>query len=195
VERECGPYRFSWKPGDEQLGNLPPGFWVFVSGDGMPCQEAALRIQRHADGRYVFTGIVIAGPVPDPGEVTSQLLRQVKLGEIQASLFGPDGPFGEFDPARPPLHGGAPSPDAARWLADLAASHGQAAAGPSRGPGEETLRDFARTYQAELARHPHRAMTTAARAHSVSRATANRWAAACRRLGYLPAGQLGKESS
>ena len=29
-------------------------------------------------------------------------------------------------------------------------------------------------------------MSAAARAHSISRATANRWAAICRELGYLP---------
>src|SRR6266568_919989 len=63
---------------------------------------------------------------------------------------------------------------------------GRVATGPSRRPDDQKLRDFARTYQIELARQPRRAMTAAASAHSISRATANRWAAICREMGFLP---------
>ena len=187
MTEDSSGYRFSWEPvHGERPARLPDGAWVFVSGGGLPC-EVALRIHRHSDGRYVFTGIVIADALPQPAEVTSQMLRQVRLSEIQAGLFEPGGPFGDFDPAQPPLQQeGAASPEGARWLADLQAAHGQAAQGPSRGPDEAALRAFARTYQTKLARQPHRAMSAAARAHSISRATANRWAAACRELGYLP---------
>jgi hypothetical protein len=194
VTEDGSQYRFSWESGHEgQAAHMPDGAWVFVNGGGLPC-EVALRFHRHVDGRYVFTGIVIADPLPAPLEVTTQLLRQIRLGEIQAALFGPGGLLGDFDPARPPLHGETPSPEVTRWLADLSAAHGQLADGPSRGPGDAALRDFARTYQLELARQPWRAMSAAAKAHSISRATAHRWAAACRRLGYLP-GIPGEEPS
>ncbi|HET9889664.1 MAG TPA: hypothetical protein VFQ42_04110 [Mycobacterium sp.] len=53
-------------------------------------------------------------------------------------------------------------------------------------PEEVRLREFARTYLAELARRPHRAVTAAATAHGISRATAHRWVQECRSLGYLP---------
>ena len=179
-------YRFSWEPKHfPDPAPMPFGAWVWVSGGPLPC-EVALRLHRHADGRYVFTGMVISEPLPTPMEITSQVLRQIRLSEIQAALFGPDGLFGDFDPASPPADGSTPSPEATRWLANLAARHGQIASGPSRGPDEAVLRGFALTYQKELARQPSRAMSTAAKAHSISRATANRWAALCRNTGLLP---------
>lgn len=48
------------------------------------------------------------------------------------------------------------------------------------------LQEFARSYLAELASQPHRAMQATADAHGISRATAHRWAQQCRLLGYLP---------
>jgi hypothetical protein len=182
-----GGYRFSWESVNAgELALLPagPGFWVFVTGGGLPC-EIALRIHRHADGRYGFSGLSIADALPSPLEVTTQLLRQIKLGEIQAALFGPDA-LHAFDPGQPDA-GETPSPEAARYLADLLAAHDQSVSGPSRRPEETELQAFARTYETELNRQPRRAMTAAAKSHNISRATANRWAALCRQYGYLPA--------
>jgi transposase len=56
----------------------------------------------------------------------------------------------------------------------------------AQSPGEQPYREFARTYLKELARRPHGAMTAAANAHDISRATAHRWVQTCRQLGYLP---------
>lgn len=184
---EDGAYRFSWESvhGD-QAGPFPDGPpWVFVTKGGLPC-EVALRYHRRPDGRYVFTGMVISEPLPAPGEISTQLLRQIRLGEIQAQLFGPGGLSRDFDPERPPLHGETPSPEVVRWLADLASAHGQSAEGSTRSPRDADYRAFSETYLIELACKPRRAMSNAAKAHNISRATANRWAAICRELGYLP---------
>jgi len=153
---------------------LPAGPWRAVRGGDLPA-PVKVRIHRHADGRYAVTGLLI-GEESEPQEITSQTLRQIRLSKILAGIFA------DFDPD---------SPDdwprtAMRVIADVNAGGGHVAAGPSRGPGEQRLREFARTYQIELARQPRRAMSAAAKAHSISRATANRWAGMCRQLGYLP---------
>jgi hypothetical protein len=181
-------YRFSWDVPFQRDSSVLGGFWFNVSGGGLP-GNVSIRFHRHNDGRYVFTGLVISEALPEPPEITSRNLRHVRLADIQAAVFGPDGLA--FDPAIPGGGSNPAAPGVARWLADLAATHGQTAAGEARGPGEQPLRAFADTYKAELAHDPRRAMTAAARAHRISRATAHRWADACRRLGYLP----GKDQS
>jgi hypothetical protein len=63
---------------------------------------------------------------------------------------------------------------------------------PARGPSTRKLHDFAGTYKRYLqGGEQRRAMTAAAAEHNISRATAHRWAATCRQLGYLP----GKEEN
>jgi len=154
---------------------LPAGPWRGVTGGDLPV-PVSVRIHRHADGRYVVTGLLI-GEEFEPREITSQTLREIRLGRILADCFK------DFDPDRPQDW----DRTAIRMIADLNASvGGHVATGPSRRPDDQKLRDFARTYQIELARQPRRAMTAAASAHSISRATANRWAAICREMGFLP---------
>jgi hypothetical protein len=137
-----------------------------------------VRIDAQADGRHVITGLLIGEEFGAP-EITSVTLRRVRLAEILAAVFA------DFDPD-----------DTARWgpaesvltaaVVNARAGARVASAGGRRGPDDQALRDFARTYQIELARQPRRAMSAAAKAHSISIATAHRWAAECRERGYLP---------
>jgi hypothetical protein len=112
------------------------------------------------DGRRVFNGLRI-----EAEEITSNTLRQIRLSEILAAYFEHFEPIWE-------VH---------RSLAEFSVPLPP----PGRGPDGDTLMAFARTYATELARQPQRAMTAAANAHNISRATANRWAALCREYGYL----------
>lgn len=170
-----GHYRVSYNP-DLSRSLRPGGAWVRVSGGDLPV-PIELRIHRHQDGRYVVTGL-LTGDEFAPAEITSQTLRQIRLSNILAWLLA------DFDPDNLP----AWSPRTSILVAaDLnAKALGHVAASPARGPNEQFLRDFARTYQIELARQPRRAMSAAAKAHNISRATANRWAAMCRERGFLP---------
>ena len=186
-DRDSG-YQFSWEVPFQTDPAALDGFWVNVSGGGLPW-DVALRFHPHKDGRYVFTGLVVSGALPDPPEITSKSLRHVRLADIQAALFGPDGPY-PFDPTVPEGGSNPAAPGVARWLADQLAADGQASGGPVRGPSDDALRKFASTYRAARKSEPHRAMAAAAAAHNISRATANRWADRCRQLGYLP----GKET-
>jgi hypothetical protein len=175
IERGAdGKYTVTAAPGF-QRSLRPAGPWVRVSGGDLPF-PVEFRIHRHDDGRYVVTGLM-TGDEFNPQEITAQDLRQIRLSKILAWLLR------DFDPDNLP----AWSPRTSiRLAAELNAQRGLTAAGRSRAPDETTLRDFARTYLTELARQPRRAMTAAARAHNISRATANRWAAICRQIGLLP---------
>lgn len=131
-----------------------------------------IRVQRAGDGRSVVTGLRVEAD----GEVTSRLLRVIRLPEILSALFDH---AAVADPSDLPRT----FRDAVRRGVALSVlDHAPVIADPL----DTSYRAFARTYLAELQRQPHRAMTAAARAHNISRATANRWADACRRLGYLP---------
>jgi hypothetical protein len=186
IERdEDGGYRVTVNP-DFSRSMRPAGHWVKISSGDLP-MPVELRVNRHADGRYVVTGLLM-GDEFSPAEITSQTLREIRLSKILAWLLE------DFDPDNLP----AWSPrTTVRTIADFNADlAGQVATGRGqRAPGTEVLREFARTYLTELARQPRRAMTAAAKAHSISRATANRWAATCRELGLLPAASSGEESS
>lgn len=138
-----------------------------------------LRIHQSADGRYVITGLVLGEESPTPQEVTSQTLRQIKLRDIMLDVFA------DFDPDAPPK-GWPKFENLVAMVAKANAEIGFVAKAEKRGPDAETLRAFAETYRAELARQPQRAMTAAAKEHNISRATAHRWAAECRELGLLP---------
>lgn len=142
--------------------------WTGVEGGSLPVPIEIL-VDRAPDGRHVFTGLRIGDGWH---EVTALTLRQIKLGEILAA---------HFEQMEPVLAMEALCAQGSVPLRPARPHRGPA------GPDDQVLRDFARTYQAELARQPHRAMTAAAAAHNVSRTTANRWAAECRRLGYLAA--------
>jgi hypothetical protein len=133
-----------------------------VEGGGLPV-PIEIVVDRAADGRYVFTGLVIGDGMQ---EITSATLRQIRLADILA-------PWSEWS-------------DEVSEIERSIAEHSYPIRHSARGPDTSALLEFARTYLAELARHPHRAMTAAAAAHNISRATANRWAATCREHGYLP---------
>jgi hypothetical protein len=180
-----GSYRIAANP-DYVRSVRPLGVWQRVSSGDLP-MPVEIRVTRHSDGRYVITGLML-GDQFKPTEITSQTLREIRLSKILARLLA------DFDPDNPP----AWSPGiAVRMAADVNADQGRhiAAGRGQRGPSEKALRDFARTYLAELGRHPRRAMSAAAKAHNISRATANRWAATCRELGMLPTVSSGEEPS
>lgn len=142
------------------LADLAHDEWVTVYGGDLPV-PVDVRIGKDANGRHVFTGLRIGVGVRS--EVTANLLRQIRLAEILADYYI------AFPLTVPEM------------LADMSR-----ALPPGRGPDKPALQAFAATYMTELARQPHRAMTAAAKSHNISRATAHRWAAACRERGYLP---------
>jgi len=153
-----------------------PLHWVRVEGGDLP-MPIEIRVDRAQDGRFVFSGIKIGTEgMWGYEEITSQTLREIRLAEILAAyyeVFRPDYVF-----------------EMESGLAKV--SHPNR---PPRGPDNQALGYFARTYLTELARQPHRAMTAAARKHNISRATANRWAAVCREIGLLPGASPGGEPS
>lgn len=148
---------------------------MFSDGD-LP-MPVSLRIHQATDGRFVATGLLM-GDEFAPTEISSQTLREIKLRELLASLFK------DYNPDDPPHW--AKFGSLVAMMAKTSAKAGHVAERRPRGPDNEALQSFARTYLAELARQPRRAMSAAAKAHDVSRATANRWAQECRQLGYLP---------
>ncbi|GGM67078.1 hypothetical protein GCM10012275_42000 [Longimycelium tulufanense] len=190
-----GPERFEFHtehiPDDDLITRGP---WIEASAGGLDA-PILVRVGKSADGRPVITGLII-GEYEDK-EITSDTLRKIRVGALLSQLF--EG----FDPDTPP---GLTSPDAEGFSEDLGAQidwglmhehvwHPAQDADPrprqlaearSRGPSDDDLRAFAKTYHRELMRNPRRAMTATARALNISRATANRWADACRGNGYLP---------
>jgi hypothetical protein len=143
------------------------------------------------DGRFTVRGLrldVDPFRATDPSyidlEITSATLRQIKLSEIKAAFF-------EWQSASIQ----AVMPDDRNLARSIAAEQVYALQSTNRGPGSETLRKFADAYRIELTRQPHRAMTATAKALNISRATANRWAALCRELGYLPNPSEGETTS
>jgi hypothetical protein len=164
-----GEYRFTRDLSGRTL-------WEHVEGGDLP-MPIDIIVQQAPDGRYVFTGLRIGDEV-ETQEITAATLRQIKLGEILAAHFE------HFQPIREMEAG----------LAELSVPVRPRGRGPAA-PGAEALSRFAHTYQIELARQPHRAMSAAAKAHSISRTTAHRWAAMCRQLGYLPDTSAGEEPS
>lgn len=172
-----GRYRFQWIPKGEQPA-MPIGSWVSVTGDELP-MPVWLRIHQSVDGRFVITGLQLGEESPAPNEITSQTLRQIRLREIMADLFKDYDPETPLDPRKFETLIGA----VAKANAEAA---GLVAKRVPRGPDDAALRAFADTYRTELARQPQRAMTAAAKAHNISRATAHRWAVECRKRGLLP---------
>ena len=170
-----GGYRFT--TADHYLHS--PSSWVLAEGGDLP-MPIEIRVNRAPDGRHVFTGIRIGEITDSPWmqEITSQTLREIRLAEILAAYYE------------------AFQPDyVAELEASIAAVSYPLPPPRPRGPSNQVLGEFARTYLAELARQPHRAMSAAAKAHNVSRATANRWASLCRELGMLPNVSTGEEAS
>lgn len=164
-------YRFDWNPPTSDGHRAP---WLLVSGGNLD-QPLRIRVGRGTDHRFLVTGLVVGED--GGGEITSDTLRRIRLGEIMRALFTHFEPGERLDPD-----------DVLRYqmLRELVADRAAPVATTSRSPQDDQYRAFAQTYLRELARQPRRAMTAAASAHQVSRATANRWAAVCRERGYLP---------
>jgi hypothetical protein len=135
--------------------------WDYVEGGDLPMPVWIL-VKEAPDGRHFVAGLMLDD---DGQEITSQTLRQIRVSEILAAHFE------HFEPVR---------------LMEASLAEASYPLRP-RWPDNDALQAFARTYRTELARRPSRAMTTAAEAHNISRATANRWAQMCRDHGYLPA--------
>lgn len=156
--------------------------WTQVEAGGLE-QPIHVRLGYSADGRRIITGLVVGGAFPH-AEITSTSLRKVRIGAILEQLF--DG----YDVAEPPAYDDleaqiewglmhqAYDQHASRLTESSRA--GERAASPS------TLKHFAERYLMELDRNPRRAMTAAADALHISRATANRWARRAREEGLLP---------
>jgi hypothetical protein len=160
-------------------GDKSEGPWVRVEGGDLPI-PIEIRVHRGSDGRTVVTGLV-AGTDGGLGEITAAMLRRIPLGEIVTALFDEEFPGGDLADVVRYIR-----PAVVRGVMQARTDAAPAVGTRSRRPQEAEYREFAETYLKELARSPHRAMTNAARAHRLSRATANRWADACRQLGYLP---------
>lgn len=173
-------YRFSWDVTGQSN-------WIRVSGDDLP-MPIEIRFGRAPNGRTTVRGLRIdTDPIraADPSnidvEITSATLRRIKLSEIQAAYYE----------------------SITGFYRDVGVLKGeQSTAGtsrprrtPGRGPTNDDLRKFADAYKAALDAVPSRAMTTTAKGLKISRATANRWAALCRELGYLPNPSEGETSS
>lgn len=155
--------------------------WHRVTGGGLAL-PVLVRIGKTADGRPVVSGLIVgeAGPV----EVTPDALRSIRIGAILAQLFedfDPDGPPGWEADLGDQVAWGLMHQDV--WQPAQPVSDGSDSTG--RGPSDADLRRFAQAYQRELVRQPRRAMAAAAEALNISVATAHRWAAQCRKRGYL----------
>lgn len=154
--------------------------WTAVSGGGLD-RSIYVRVGWTADGRPALTGMVLGAD--GPAEITPSSLRSIRIGALLEELFSGfslDEPPGDDDFAEAIEWGlmqqtylsGAPRlPDRSKT---------------SRGAEDSDLERFARIYTENVVRNPRRAMTATAAEMSVSRATANRWAAQCRERGLLP---------
>ncbi|MDQ0576468.1 hypothetical protein [Agromyces albus] len=161
--------------------------WTHVSGGGLPA-PIYIRVSRAANGRPVVTGLVVGATWPN-AEITADVLRSIRLGEIVRELHK------GFSPTEVPPY------DDFRAQIEWALMHQTYVEGaatltePSRAfrGDEERLRVFARTYQANIVRSPRSPMAATLRDLEnrqeflkISRATLYRWLERCRDLGLLP---------
>jgi hypothetical protein len=145
--------------------------WVAVFGGGLP-SVIDLRIEPKPGGRYAVTGLRIGVADDARGEINSETLRDIRLADILADYYDTFQPETE-----------------AEILATLAAASVSLKPSPPTGrgrPAAERLQAFAKTYAEKRAGGAHGAMTAAAKAHNISRATADRWVKLSRKYGYLP---------
>lgn len=155
--------------------------WLQVSGGGLD-SPIYIRLAHTRDGGSVINGLIMGGDEQRP-EITANTLRQIKPREILSTLLR------KFDLLDRPEDFLAYITWSEVYLSDVDRIPSQGSS--VRGSGTADLLDeFARIYMKERAIQPHRAMTAAAEAMHISRATANRWAARARERGLIPA-QLG----
>lgn len=166
----------------------PEEIWITARQGDLPC-PLRLRLEKGRGGRIVVTGLEMLG---EGSEITSETLRAIRLPKIIAALFA------GFDAGRPPPYpeaeldddDEAPLPAAhAAYLDHMLFKtfiHDVLPESSDLTEDSGRLAVFALTYQRNLAAHPSRAMTATAEDLHLSRATANRRAAECRRRGLLP---------
>ncbi len=171
---------------DEELPDLVglDGQWLRVSGGSLPL-PVTVRIDQSDDGRFIVTGLLLG--FRERREITWETLRRLNLASLLESIF--EG----YDPDNPAAIYANEQDIFGRGIVHLALWHArkgmQGAAPPNsrRRTAAPDLRLFATTYLRHLAVKPHTAMTATARELHVSRATAIRRAAECRKVGLLPA--------
>jgi hypothetical protein len=152
--------------------------WVRVTGGGLDI-PVLVRVAYGRDGRPMMTGLIIGND--GPAEITADTLRHIRIGALLEQLTA------GFSPHDPPLV------DDLRAQTEWGLMHEFTRRSPppapeqtrSRGPSDAELRHFAEVYRTEVRRNRRRAMSATAEEVGVSRATANRWAAQCRKYGYL----------
>jgi hypothetical protein len=156
--------------------------WTRVAGGTLEA-PIYIRIAKTKDGRGVINGLLIGGAWPRE-QITANTLRSIKIGEILEKVF--DG----WDINTPPDYDDLE--DQVSWglmhetfvrQAETIPSDSRAG---SRSAPSDQLEEFARAYLTQRGRNAYRAMTATAKEFSISRATANRWAARCRDRGLLP---------
>lgn len=163
----------------------PADGWTRVVGGDLPV-PVEIRFNYAPDGRLTVVGLRLgaADPASVEAEITSATIRQIKLSDIKAAFYDWKGAW--LQTFAPDEHGLTRAITVGRTV--------ELRPPPTRGPDNESLHRFADEYRTELARQPHRAMSAAAKALNISRATANRWATLCRELGYLHNPNEGKET-
>jgi hypothetical protein len=170
------PVRFSHvAPDPAILSEVGNGEWIRVEGGHLEA-PIHLKLMRSMDGRFVVGGLLVDGDA-SPNGITTAALRQVRIAAILRQLFGTF----SLD--------AAPGLDDAAVIASMINSQSSTrklvAAPNTPASGRTALTDFARVYSEERIRDSHRAMTAAAGRMKISRATAIRWAHACRAQGLL----------
>ena len=166
-------FRVSYLPGDD---------WVEVYQGGLG-QPIHVRLGKVA-GRFRITGLRI----DNSREVTADLLRRIRLGQILEDILGestraydPDVPDEDLDPWE-----AVDRAAIGEWVSIHATSEAGRQLRPTRGkpPSDEELRRFVTRYQSELARRPHGAMTRATK-DLMDRTTGYRWLARARQRGLI----------
>jgi len=157
--------------------------WTRVEGGSLDA-PVYVRLGRTSDGRSIVNGLVMGASWPRD-EITANVLRQIRIGEILRSVF--DG-WSLTDPEDlEELADQVTSGILHETLARRAQPIPAVSRIGSRSVPDVELEEFARIYKAMLVLYPSRAMTeTAKTLGHMSRSTANRWAEKCRQRGLLP---------
>lgn len=160
-----------------------------------------VRVVPHDDGRLALAELRIVG------EPTSDLLRSIPVGRIEAAANAQLAVLDDADAPRSPRarrragavtgNGGAGrrADDEDGWvvLGDISQVRRRRSGDESSGRGrpDRFYEDIARSYQ-RLSRSSRRPAADLAEQHGVPVTTAHRWIKEARRRGILPAGRPGK---
>jgi hypothetical protein len=166
-------------------GELGPD-WITVLEPSPVGQAVDLRIAM-VRGRPRVIGLRMDNGI----EITADVLRKIKLGEVLDRLVGeanvrttPDMTGVKFKEREVVLMDWA---QAGIWLMEL--PHVDTEAAPTRRgvpPSDEQLNAFARRYVEEFRKRPRGAITRTADTFPMARSTAYRWLDLCRDRGLIP---------